>query len=953
MNRISPQAAVLGPPDPAFAHLPKRQLGKGLEEYLEEYLEEVANDNAGEPLEPPVRPLPKGAAVAAKFLEKLRPGGPWILIAILPDGQTTPIVITARTADEVGAFIRKHNGKANLYYSVNPTRKAMNKKAEKTDIAAIELIPIDLDPADGETSEAAKARYLAQINSDGFEPRPTAMIDSGNGLNGLARLKPRIELGEPVNGKFSAEDQAKIADVEARAATMMRRLGAKTGTQNIDRILRLPGTVNLPTAKKRREGRTECQSKLLWFDDTSYPLDAFPKEEPKEKPSSEVNKIDWDKVKQPGWLNSAADLPDDIPPKTRRIVEHIGSLKELNDDLIKEGQLSNPYGSWSEVTLALAASLKYYGKYTLEQIAEVLLADLPCNRHITEQKNKHRAVERAIARSYDSKAVVTAGVRFRDSDRYGRPKPSLANAVLAIRALGIGVSHDLFHHRITVTYNGDAKTITEGLLTDDTINAVRSLINNIYRFDCDKYTLAAIREVGRDNAFDPVLDMLDDCQAQWDGTKRLDTWVIVYLGCEDTPLNRAIGRLWLIAACRRARRATGIKGIKFDQIIVLEGEEGTDKSTAIFILAGEENFSDQSILGVSDKEVQEQLDGIWMHENADLAGMTRAEVERVKAFASRQTDRARPAWGRVREDRPRRSIETGTTNNDTYLLSQTGNRRFWPLKTGQIDIAALKRDRELLIGEAATYEAAGASIVLDKKLWADAREAQEQRRVTDPWEDILANLPDDVVRKTGDGYERVASAELLERVLSIPKAQQTSTHGIRLSLAMKHIGWERNKTGLVKIDGTSARGYIRQATEGESKPESYTERGLAQFINFYTGSDYAIYTDCYKGEGGGEIALLHQPLPGRPVYIHVVRDERRILISRKALDDYLRKERIQADQVVEGLSKFFNAKKVRLTLGAGTAWVRAQEDVIELPVPPGSQLLEGVLCAHGGKRVKM
>ena len=162
------------------------------------------------------------------------------------------------------------------------------------------------------------------------------------------------------------------------------------------------------------------------------------------------------------------------------------------------------------------------------------------------------------------------------------------------------------------------------------------------------------------------------------GMKRLDTWVIDYLGCEDTPLNRAIGRVVLIAACRRARKP----GCKFDNIIVLEGIEGINKSTAIRVLAGDENFSDQSIIGANDKEVQEQLDGIWMHENADLAGMRRADVEHVKAFASRQVDRARPAYARVREDRPRRSIEWGTTNNDQYLLSQTGNRRIWPLKTG-------------------------------------------------------------------------------------------------------------------------------------------------------------------------------------------------------------------------------------------------------------------------------
>jgi predicted P-loop ATPase len=402
----------------------------------------------------------------------------------------------------------------------------------------------------------------------------------------------------------------------------------------------------------------------------------------------------------------------------------------------------------------------------------------------------------------------------------GSPKGSLANAVIALHALRIQVTHDLFHHRINIVYNGDARTIREGLLTDDTVSAARSLINNTYGIDCgDRNTLAAIKEIAFDNQYDPVLDMLAECQDKWDGVKRLDTWAIDYLGCEDTPLNRAIGAEALIAGCRRAR----VPGCKFDNIIVLEGSEGTNKSTAIRVLAGDENFSDQSILGSKDKEVQEQLDGIWMHENADLAGMRRADVEQVKAFASRQVDRARPAYGRVREDRPRRSIEWGTTNDEQYLLSQTGNRRIWPLKTGKIDIEALKRDREQLLGEAATYEAAGESITLDPSLWGDARDAQDLRRVVDPWEDIIDHIPDSVnvddgrfstrtvtiVHRAGDGCERVASADVLEYVLKIPRAYQSSAHGQRLARAMERAGWKRNSGGRVTINGKPERGYLR------------------------------------------------------------------------------------------------------------------------------------------------
>ena len=99
--------------------------------------------------------------------------------------------------------------------------------------------------------------------------------------------------------------------------------------------------------------------------------------------------------------------------------------------------------------------------------------------------------------------------------------------MIAIKALGIEARFDLFHHRTNVTYKGDVSTIHEGLLTDHTVSATRSLTNNTYRIDCgDANTFAAIQEIAWANAYDPVINMLDDCQGKWDGRKRLDTWVI-------------------------------------------------------------------------------------------------------------------------------------------------------------------------------------------------------------------------------------------------------------------------------------------------------------------------------------------------------------------------------------------------------------------------------------------
>jgi len=156
---------------------------------------------------------------ATDFLEKLRPGGPWVLTAIDPTSGKIE-TITALDTTEARDFIRIYDGKRNLHYSVNPTRTAMTRKAAKTDIAAIEYLLVDLDPRDDESPEAAKQRYLAAIEA--HAPEPTALVDSGNGIQGLWKQEPRIELAEPVmetdaKGRnvrvFPPDTSAIIADV--------------------------------------------------------------------------------------------------------------------------------------------------------------------------------------------------------------------------------------------------------------------------------------------------------------------------------------------------------------------------------------------------------------------------------------------------------------------------------------------------------------------------------------------------------------------------------------------------------------------------------------------------------------------------------------------------------------------------------------------------------------------
>jgi predicted P-loop ATPase len=338
-------------------------------------------------------------------------------------------------------------------------------------------------------------------------------------------------------------------------------------------------------------------------------------------------------------------------------------------------------------------------------------------------------------------------------------------------------------------------------------------------------TRDAVTSLALEHCFDPVRDMLDKAEAEYDCVERLDRMAVDYFNCEDTELNRAIIRKTMIAAVRRVR----VPGCKFDTITVLESPEGWNKSSAWRVLAGDDNFSDESILGQRGKEVMEQLSEVWIHENADLAGMKKAEVESVKAFASRQVDIARMAYGHFVTKQKRHSIEVGTTNSDEYLQSQTGNRRFWPLAVlSSIDLDKLRRDRLRLFGEAAKLESSGENLTLDESLWPKARDEQEKRRTKDPWEDIVAIIPAKTpldfngdergILEIDATEERVASSDLLTFVLRIPIGLQKTQDSMRLATAMKNVGWKRNRNGKVSIGGQQVRGYFRPINPPANPP---------------------------------------------------------------------------------------------------------------------------------------
>lgn len=279
----------------------------------------------------------------------------------------------------------------------------------------------------------------------------------------------------------------------------------------------------------------------------------------------------------------------------------------------------------------------------------------------------------------------------------------------------------------------------------------------------------------------------------WDGVPRLDRMAVVYFGTDDTEYNRTVTAKWMLSAVARVRQP----GCQVDHALILEGEQGLRKSTALRILAGDAHFSDSLPHDLTSKDAKEHLNGPWIIELAELAALKRAELEGIKSFITCRTDRFRPAYGRRTVAHPRRCAFAGTTNNSEYLRDGTGNRRFWPIKCTRIDLDALARDRDQLWAEALHRVRAGEPWhVTDEQLAETIADEQAARREVDPWYEVVREFVStkrvatiiEVLEHLGEGPEDLGYERRKARKLQFDQRAAN-----RVSAILTELKWVRKR----------------------------------------------------------------------------------------------------------------------------------------------------------------
>lgn len=303
-----------------------------------------------------------------------------------------------------------------------------------------------------------------------------------------------------------------------------------------------------------------------------------------------------------------------------------------------------------------------------------------------------------------------------------------------------------------------------------------------------------LRQVVRTSSYDPLKEWLESLV--WDGTPRVDSFFEQYFGAtqDDPEYVRVISRRWLLSAVSRGLQP----GEKVDTVLILEGRQGLRKSTAVETLFAP-YFCDSKI-DITNKDTWMLAGQYWGIELAELEALQGRQRETVKAFFSRRTDTFRPPYGKVNVTTPRRSVFVATTNSKEYLgLDPSGYRRFWPIACTQIDIEALRRDRDQILAEAVAIYRTG------EQHWLTDEEAELARAVTAERQEVVGETWQDRIRQwflSRPAEQRpvhVGMSQILCDVLGIDVSQITRSKEMEAATVLQAMGFGRVRVGPARV----------------------------------------------------------------------------------------------------------------------------------------------------------
>lgn len=799
----------------------------------------------------------------------------------------------------------------NVYVQVTEAESGEGRIGKK-DVAGLGWLFVDCDPSSQPMMQQQMDRWASLFLDAQLAglPAPTALVETGRGIQCLWH----------VTKQTTEEGLRRIEEINKWIA---QQVGAPPGTNDRVRLLRLPGSVNVLSPKKKAEGYTPATARLICCEPTRiYTLDDFGTGANPAKPTSSSSSsstggagrvyVDIDTMpktaadignvsqwayniglhKAPherAWFYLVEGDCYSNDPATKSSVFPDSTKAERFRSMFGEPTLKDRSGSAMQFAVSMA--LLRLGIPDDENMAAILTMDTiskdsdpffkarrqTCRAkgtHLWEKQEEDKAkqaaasilevvgapvvdiktdeligalgkVKRAITQWRETGTLVdeVPVLRYLCLDRevthdqitewFGEkylpacPKPRKKAAPVAVvnsssvklernpegfafctddniaavlAAEGIQVRKNEMTPWKTEISGLEAQGFKRGQVTDTClIWLVQRWAKYYFKGLTWKLLGELFKSVAHINRYHPVKDYLESLT--WDGTPRLNTWLIRHAKLKATDYLEAVSALPLLAAVKRIYSDTGVK---FDELVVLQSlQQGTQKSTAVQALVPcADWYSFDLPLGADAQKVIERTEGKWIIEAQELDGMTSANHTRLKAFLSTSVDSARAAYGVNNDTVPRQWIAIGTTNDPYFLSDPTGNRRYWPIAiTEEIDVDGIIAERDQIWAEALVRVNAGESIRLDRSLWPAAAEAQDQHTVK-------SSLAEMLVRKLGDVEGKITNLSLWCLVGEMDEKRRQGRKD--LHPAMTELEW---KPTSFKLGRANVRGWQKGASE--------------------------------------------------------------------------------------------------------------------------------------------
>ena len=322
---------------------------------------------------------------------------------------------------------------------------------------------------------------------------------------------------------------------------------------------------------------------------------------------------------------------------------------------------------------------------SMKRMQEYASEDEATRRQLAEERHAQAVEEFSDLDAEGEQKAVGENANWQeglDIDRHGKVKDTLGNLALILRndPRLKDIAYNIHRSGIDIRRDAEGRTtlpwaqLKPGWNESD-LGSIQIYLERVYGLYTPSKLKGILLAIAAERSYHPIRDYFE-ALPEWDGVPRVETLFIDYLGSPDTLYIRAIARKMMVAAVARIYEP----GVKFDSVVVLNGPQGMGKSS-FFAKLGGKWFSDSlTISDMKDKAAPEKLQGYWILELGELAGLKKMDVETVKAFITRQDDKFRHSYGYSVEDHPRQCIIVGSTNNgDGFLRDVTGNRRFWPV----------------------------------------------------------------------------------------------------------------------------------------------------------------------------------------------------------------------------------------------------------------------------------